>query len=109
MNPWSHWILRGREPVPCDFLTWARSFEDIEARQIAIDVLDGAVTISTVFLGLDHGFGGGRPVLFETLVFGGPLDGEMDRYCTYDEAEAGHTAMLQRVVEAVEAGEQIRD
>lgn len=48
------------------------------------------VQVSTVFLGLDHGYGEGPPILFETLVFGGPLDQSGDRYCTWEEAEAGH-------------------
>ena len=53
--------------------------------------------VSTVFLGMDHSFGReGGPVLFETMVFGGPLDGEQDRYRTIDEARAGHAAMVER-------------
>jgi len=36
-------------------------------------------------------------VLFETMVFGGKLDQEQERYCTYDEAEAGHKTMVERV------------
>ena len=55
-----------------------------------------------VFLGLDHSFGSGPPLLFETMVFGGPLDEEMDRYTTWDEAEAGHKAMVKRVQESGE-------
>lgn len=47
--------------------------------------------MSTVFLGLDHNFSGGEPILFETMIFGGPLDGEQRRYHTYDQAERGHT------------------
>jgi len=51
-----------------------------------------------VFLTVDHRFGGdGPPILWETLVFGGPLDGEMDRYSSYDDAVRGHAAMLARV------------
>jgi len=49
----------------------------------------GEVEVSTVFLGLDHSFGG-RPMLFETMIFGGPLDGYQERYSTWSEAEAGH-------------------
>jgi len=69
----------------------------IDDRRVALDkdVAPGA-EVSTVFLGLDHAFGDGPPVLFETMVFGGPLDGEQDRYCTWDEAVAGHAAMLAR-------------
>jgi hypothetical protein len=49
--------------------------------------------ISTVFLGLDHSFGEGKPLLFETMVFGGKFDQETNRYSTWDEAEAGHIEM----------------
>jgi hypothetical protein len=94
-----HYILDGRTPVAVDWLTWAEWFEKTE-RHVADDTI-GASRVSTVFLGLDHNFHAtGPPVLFETLVFGGPLNGEGDRYITYDQAEAGHTAMLVRVAEA---------
>jgi hypothetical protein len=43
------------------------------------------------------GFVRKSPALFETLVFGGPLSQEMDRYSTWAEAEAGHRAMVERV------------
>lgn len=49
------------------------------------------VQVSTVFLGLNHNFSEeGDPILFETMVFNGEYDQEMERYCTYDEAVAGH-------------------
>lgn len=53
--------------------------------------------VSTVFLGLDHQYGDGPPLLFETMVFGGPLDHEMNRYSTWNEAEKGHQEMVERV------------
>jgi hypothetical protein len=34
------------------------------------------------------------------MVFGGSLDQEMDRYCTWEEAEIGHDMMVQRVVKS---------
>lgn len=49
----------------------------------------GDVLVSTVFLGMDHGFGG-TPLLFETMVFGGEFDGWCMRWSTWDEAESGH-------------------
>lgn len=56
------------------------------------------IMVSTVFLGLDHSFRDhGPPILFETLVFNGPLRDEMERYATWDEADAGHKAMVERV------------
>jgi hypothetical protein len=35
------------------------------------------------------------------MVFGGPLDQEQIRYCTWDEAEKGHREMVERVSAAV--------
>jgi len=75
------------------------------------------MTISTVFLRLDHNHGDIRiknseggdsecidktPILFETMVFnaeGTPWENYQDRYATWDEAEAGH----QFVISAIEA------
>lgn len=64
-----------------------------EDRHIGDDTINGA-RISTVFLGLDHNWGDGPPVLFETMVFGGEHDEWMDRYHTYDEALAGHKKVV---------------
>jgi len=56
------------------------------------------ILVSTVFIGLDMGMGGGRdPLLFETMVFNGPCDDEMDRYSSWVEAEAGHESFCTRV------------
>lgn len=54
-----------------------------------------SLVVSTVFLGLDHSFGEGPPILFETLVSGGDLEGEMDRYYTWEEAIKGHNNMMK--------------
>jgi hypothetical protein len=56
------------------------------------------VWISTVWLGINHNYGEGAPVIFETLIFGGKHDGEMERYCTEAEALEGHQEAVQRVV-----------
>lgn len=53
--------------------------------------------VSTVWLGLNHQWGDGPPLIFETMVFGGALDQECYRYSTEEEAKAGHAAMVQRV------------
>lgn len=79
-----------------DLTTWARWFETGD-RIIAQDTVDES-RVSTVFIGIDHNFGAsGPPLLFETMVFDGPLDGEQDRYATKAEALAGHAVMLARV------------
>lgn len=78
-------------------LQWAKLFEDRSYKQLWDDSV-GSSRVSTVWLGMDHGFGEfSRPIIFETLVFGGPLDQEMDRYATIYEAEEGHKAMVKRV------------
>jgi hypothetical protein len=82
-----------------DILAWARWFQTAD-RTIARDELPGDVTVSTVFLGIDHNFGGGRPLLFETMVFGGSLDQEQERYTTRQRALAGHARWLDAAKEA---------
>lgn len=64
-----------------------------EERTVAASKFDDA-TLSTVFLQLDHSFGSVNPILYESLWFGGPFDGEMRRYCTKEEAIQGHNDML---------------
>jgi hypothetical protein len=47
------------------------------------------IRVSTVFLGLDHGWGT-RPMWFETMIFGSSMDGYQMRYETIEEARLGH-------------------
>lgn len=95
------WILQDRVPVPCDdLLEFARWFEQAD-RHIALTYLGDGVTVSTVFLGMDHNFGDGPPLLFETMCFGSSLNEEQRRYSTYDEAEIGHAVMVRRVRESL--------
>ena len=69
-------------------------------RQADRDTVAGSV-VSTVFLGLDHGHNA-VPILFETLVFGGQLDGNGERYSTYDEAVAGHAKWVNKAKESAQ-------
>lgn len=93
------YILDGKRAVECDDLvTWAKWFGDRKNRRVADETIDG-VRVSTVFLSLDHSFGEGPPMLFETMVFGGPMDQEQARCTTWDEAETMHAAMVARVKE----------
>lgn len=71
-----------------DLIKWARSFERANRRVAQTSV--GDVRVSTVFLGLDHSFGNGPPILFETMIFGGAHDQYQERYTTRDEAMVGH-------------------
>jgi hypothetical protein len=60
--------------------------------------LSNGYRISTVWLGLDHSFGSGPPLLFETMVF--PKDSlsdlDCERYTTEEEARLGHELMVQK-------------
>lgn len=103
------YVLDGRNPVPCDdLLDWARVVESGRTHHVDLTIVDD-VSVSTVFLFLDHNWNfEGPPVLFETMVFGGKLDKERARYSTYDEAELGHAMMVARVVAVRDAQAGVR-
>jgi hypothetical protein len=61
-----------------------------------VDSAHNQVRVSTAFLGVDVNFGDGEPILFETVVLGGPSDWELYRYSTWGEAKQGHAAVVQR-------------
>lgn len=86
------------EVVSCspDDLNW-----HISARRVALTKVGGC-EVSTVFLGMDHGFGESRPQWFETMVFGPGHEDYQERYETWDEAVAGH----ERAVKLVERSER---
>ena len=91
-----YYKLVGHDAVPCVMEDWAETFTDTESRRVALTAIGGS-EVSTVFLGLNHNHRGGPPLLFETMIFGGPLDQEQDRCGTWDEAVALHERMCQRV------------
>ena len=63
-------ILKDGKPVPTDNLfEWAKWFETHHEERIVQQTRVGHYFISTVFLGLDHGFMNDKPVLWETMVF----------------------------------------
>lgn len=59
----------------------------------------GRAVVSTVFVPLDQSVDGGKPLHFETLVFGSPFDDKGERYHTKSEAEEGHARWVERVQE----------
>jgi hypothetical protein len=87
-------------PVPAEMLEAAKAFENHGS--IAFDQVTPDTYVSTIFLAFDHSFGrpGRSPQLFETMVFGGPLEHRQWRYSTYEEALAGHKAALDAVLDA---------
>lgn len=93
------YTLKKHVAVPCDMAAWGEIMRDGEARRVARTVV-GSATVSTVFIGMDHSFGKGPPMLFETMVFGGALDDTCQRCTTWEQAEAMHADMCKRVQEA---------
>lgn len=98
------YILDGKKAVPePDLMKWAQWMERRGVRHVGDDTVDGRFRVSTVFLGLDHAWKDGPPILFETMVF--PKNKEelsdeeaelrlFDRYSTWEEAEAGHAHII---------------
>jgi hypothetical protein len=97
------YILVGHKAVPADLMEWARWLENAKGDRIVAKTKVGDAEVSTVFLGLDHRFGDdGPPLIFETMVFGGIHDQDMERYSTWEEAEAGHKRMCEIIAAKAE-------
>ena len=76
-----------------DLHAWAQWIETAD-RHVAHYAHDD-FEVSTVFLGLDHNFSGeGDPVLWETMIFEGPLDLSMWRYRSREDAVVGHRTFV---------------
>ncbi len=95
------YYLKGKECIPIenpdDVLQWAKAFEQ-NNRILQQDTI-GDVFVSTVFLGLDHQYDEGPPLLFETMTFKNGSSKDMKRYSTYDEAILGHRETLKKLTE----------
>ncbi len=87
-----------RKGNPMELMDWALAFEDSD-RYIGDETIDGQ-RVSTVWLGLDHRFDDGPPLIFETMIFGGPHDQYLERYSFEEAALAGHN----RTVAALREG-----
>jgi hypothetical protein len=101
------YILTENGPVLASTNEWSR-WRETKPEESRIDRTEvGDVEVSTVFLGLDHGWGEGPPVLFETMTFGGDEDTNecQWRYTTRAAAQAGHDA----IVAALQAGTPLGD
>jgi len=94
-----YYELIGQTVVPVNggVLEWARTFEAAD-RRVAHTTVLGMCSVSTVFLGLDHAFGGGPPLLFETMAFWhGEGGAEQYRCSTWLQAQKQHAIMCDQV------------
>lgn len=95
---WDGWYDRDGRPFDENGdPTVSNSWRWPNNKRVGNTVLDGDVTVSTVHLGLDHRYGGGSPLIFETMIFGGEHDQYQRRYSTEEEAMRGHLDVLFRL------------
>lgn len=93
-----------RQGNPITFEQWPLKFEDEKYRTVARTSIAG-VSIETIWLGLNHRTGPGKPLIFETAVFpanGGPSL-HCQRYETEAQAIAGHAFNVLRFTGTVES------
>lgn len=98
MSRWYRLDADGEPVHEPDFIAVVRWFEtsDVERRVARTNLAAGGY-VSTVFLSLDHGWGDGPPVLWETMAFEVPghEDGDtQERYTSRADAEAGHARIV---------------
>ena len=82
-----------------DTLTWAKMFEDMSYKRIAETTLPDGKWVSTVWLGLNHNYDAGPPLIFESMVFSSKDEmRELDReqYSTEEEAKKGHRKLVEK-------------
>lgn len=110
----THFVLDDAgNATPAGLMEWARWLETAGERRVLGRSKIGDVVVSTVFVGLDmRMLPGGPPLLWETMIFGGPEDQWQERYASKAEAIAGH-ARAVRIAKAAEIlkqpGERLKD
>ena len=87
-----------RDGSPLTQKEWGKKHVDVIYKIVSRTALSADVVVSTVWLGINHNwYDDGPPIIFETMVFGGPRDQEMERYATEAAAIAGHLAMVDEL------------
>lgn len=91
-----------RDVQPINFGRYLELLQDDSYRLVGFTKLktpDGEeIMVSTVWYGMDMAaIQGAPPLIFESLITGGKGDDRMDRYTTLQEAQAGHTKLLDWV------------
>lgn len=82
-------LNENNEPVETDLINGLNFFESAQRYLKKTRFKSGVV--STVFLIIDHNhWGNGEPLLFETMIFGSPVNEWMSRCARYDDAMLIH-------------------
>lgn len=97
-----HHYDRDGQPMP--MREWSERFGELAYKHVRATAVNEDVEVSTVWIDLPQaGSTPERPLIFETMVFGGELDEWAWRYATEEEAEAGHEQVLAEVRERINA------
>jgi hypothetical protein len=94
-------LFYARNGRPMTHAEWMVKVGDLSYAHIAVTAIGEDVEVSTVWIGLDYNFGYGPPLPLETLIFGGPYDGQMWRWPNEDAALAGHDQIVALAREGV--------
>ena len=97
-----------RNGVPINIDTWGKLFENTEYQRLGHDHV-GHYLVSTVWLGLDHGFESDTPVIFETMIFATQDekdDDELNQVCTRYTSEAAALTGHQQTVQNLREGKR---
>ena len=85
------------KPIRSTIVDCGEWLEENPERKVVRQETIGDIFVSTVFLGLDHAWNSGIPVLWETMIFGGEHDQYQERYTSYEDALKGHQIALNLV------------
>lgn len=83
-----------------DIIEWAKQFDN-DQKKVTFTEFEGShIQVSTVFLGLDHSWDRGPPILWETMVFGLPIsvDEIQIRYISLENSWIGHENIVKRII-----------
>jgi len=86
---------------PITMWEWSELLERPGYKIVKQTQVEEGVKVSTVWLGLNHNWGDGPPLIFETMIFGGPYDQSQWRYPNKVAALAGHDQAVALAEEKV--------
>ena len=96
----------------CEAGEWSDWYEHAgNDRIVKQETLPNGLFVSTVFLGLDYSYdeNNPKPILFETMVFGGSSqlheERDSERCSTWEEAEEMHRKMCEKHAQALSTKE----
>ena len=103
MSDFEGWYILDKDNEPKaasteDYLRWCQEFP---TRKIIGKTTINDQNVSTVFLGLDHSYGGGSLVLWETMIFGGEYDQNQWRHTSQREARESHERIVKNLVNSI--------